>query len=96
MLQNATARRIIGSYWANHEKCWCEYAPTNPTYESACRYFQWRMFDKRDMEPIADRRRLAQNAFTLHCYRNKSISMDEGLREYYVKQIEGSYIRPAQ
>lgn len=95
VLQNATGRRPVGAYWADHEKRWCEYAPSDPSYESACRYFQWRMFDKRDMEPISDRRRLAQNAYTLHCYRNKSISMDEGLREYYVKQVEGSYIRGA-
>lgn len=92
ILQNATGRRPVGSYWLDHERRWCEYEPYDPSYESACRYFQWRMFDKRDMEPISDRRRLAQNAYTLHCYRNHAITVDEGLREYYRKQTE-QYIR---
>jgi len=94
VLQSMQGRRPTGAYWADHEKRWCEYAPTDPSYDSACRYFQWRMFQARDMEPISDRRRLAQNAYTLHCYRNRSVEVDEGLREYYRKQTE-QYIRGA-
>lgn len=88
MLQNNKGRSTFGAYWLGHEARWREYEPNDPSYESACRYFQWRMFAQRDMEPISDRRRLAQNAYTLHCYRNRSIEVDEGLKEYYRKQTQ--------
>jgi hypothetical protein len=94
MLQNNKGRSTFGAYWLAHEARWREYEPNDPSYESACRYFQWRMFAQRDMEPISDRRRLAQNAYTLHCYRNRSVEVDEGLREYYRKQTQ-EYIRGA-
>lgn len=87
-LQAATGRRPIGSFWIDHEKRWIEYSPDVSTHESASKYFEYRMFVIRDMEPISGRR-LLEITYTLFKYRNRSHGYDMAQRQYFEKHFEG-------
>lgn len=70
-LQAIRAHSNIGDkFYSGHEERWIEHSPDDTSYESACEYFQYRMYVERDMTVIADKRRLGQIAWALYEYRN--------------------------
>lgn len=87
-LQVASRHRFVGGYWIDHEKRWIEYSPDVSTHESAAKYFEYRMFVIRDMEPISGRR-LLEITYTLFKYRNRSHGYDMAQRQYFEKHFEG-------
>lgn len=61
-------------HMAGHERQWIELYPDDGSYESAIQYFRVRMYVKRDMIVIEDKRRLCQKAWALYEYRNQIIT----------------------
>lgn len=91
-LQAATGHRPINSYWIDHERRWIEYSPNDTTYQSAIRYFNHRMCVARDMELIANNRRLSEMAYALFKFRNKAIDPDMGNMAHFEREFNGVHI----
>ena len=95
-LQDATGRRAPYNVLADHEKRWIEWAPDNPSYESALSYLKWRINVQRDMPPMLDLRKRRQFAYCLHEFRNKCITLDQGDRQFHQKEFEGEVQAPSR
>lgn len=73
-LQAIRATSNLGDkFYSGHEERWIEHSADDASYESACEYFQYRMYVQRDMTVIADKRRLGTMAWALYEYRNRIV-----------------------
>lgn len=79
----------VSSYWIDHEKRWIKYSPDDTTYDSAIRYFNYRINVARDMEPIINHRKMREMAYFLYQFRNKLTDADAGDMAYFKRQRFG-------
>lgn len=79
----------VSNFWIDHEKRWIEYSPDDTTYDSAIRYFNYRINVARDMEPIINRRKIREMAYCLYKFTNKLAQADAGDIAYFKRRTFG-------
>lgn len=81
---------VIDLFYANHEVHYKEYLHEESyvsSIETALKYFQNRMYVKKDMKVIEDQRRLFQKAICLHRYSSEDDSISAEQRRQYLREV---------
>lgn len=79
-----TNDKPVDGYFSRMEEKWIAHSPDDSSWESSVRFLKHSMFVSRTERCIADTRRFNQVAWTLFCYRNKRVELDD---------VDKSYVR---
>lgn len=77
-----TTDKPVDAYYSRMEERWIAKFPDDSSWESSVRFLKDAMFVSRTERCISDTRRFNQVAWTLFCYRNKRVELDEVDKEY--------------